>query len=154
MDLIAFQKSRDAELSEFEAEQLTLKRQYNEAISNAISEVDPDKRGELVKQILDVNKELSDGVREFVSKQTQGTSYDEKSVLELTNELIKYQKQYEQINSGNDKIKTLKLILSEDRDKLSSMQTQFNIMLGLTGVGILLIIFMIIKISITSSLPQ
>lgn len=154
MDIIAFQKNRDSELSAFETEQLGLKRQYNETISNAIAEIDPDKQSELVKQILDVNKELSNGVREFVSKQTQGTPYDEKSVVELTNELIKYQKQYEQINSGNDKIKTLKLILSEDRDKLSSMQTQFNIMLALSGVGILLIIFMILKISIVSSLPQ
>jgi vacuolar-type H+-ATPase subunit I/STV1 len=154
MDLIAFQKSRDAELSTFETEQIGLKQQYNETITNAISETDPDKQSELVKQILDVNKELSDGVREFVSKQSQGTPYDEKSVLALTNELIKYQKQYEQINSGNDKIKTLKLILSEDKDKLSSMQTQFNIMLGLTGLGIFLIVFMILKISITSSLPQ
>ena len=97
MDLVAFQKKRDNELSEFENDYFSQKQKYIAVISNAISETDPANQTELVDQILEINKELSSLVRDFISKQTQGTGYDEKSVLDLTNELIKYQQEYDQI---------------------------------------------------------
>jgi hypothetical protein len=154
MDLLAFQKNRDKELSDFETEYESQKQKYTSLISNAIAETDPDGQAVLVQAILDINKELSAQVRDFVSKQSQGTPYDEKSVLGLTNELIKYQKEYESIRSSSDKVTTLKIILNEDRNKLSSMRTQFNILLALIGISILIIIFMIFKMSITETVSS
>ena len=147
MDLVAFQKKRDNELSEFENDYFSQKQKYIAVISNAISETDPANQTELVDQILEINKELSSLVRDFISKQTQGTGYDEKSVLDLTNELIKYQQEYDQIRSNSDRIVTLKKILNEDKNKLSNLESQFNILLGLIGLGILIILFMIFKIA-------
>lgn len=147
MDLVAFQKKRDNELSEFENDYFSQKQKYVALISNAISETDPSEQSGLVEQILEINKELSSLVRDFISKQTQGTGYDEKSVLDLTNELIKYQQEYDQIRSNSDRIVTLKKILNEDKNKLSNLEGQFNILLGLIGVGILIILFMIFKIA-------
>jgi hypothetical protein len=154
MDLLAFQKSRDKELSDFETEYQSQKQKYAGLISNAIAETDPDGQTVLVQAILDINKELSAQVRDFVSKQSQGTPYDEKSVLGLTNELIKYQKEYESIRSSSDKVTTLKMILNQDTNKLSSMRTQFNVLLAIIGLAIVIIVFMIFKMSITQTVSS
>jgi hypothetical protein len=143
MDLLAFQKSRDKEFSDFESEQNILKQKYQSLISSAVSEIDPQEQSTLVEAILEVNKELSAQVRDFVSKQHQGVPYDEKSVLNLTNELIKYQKEYDSIRSATDRVTTLKMILNEDKDKVSYLRTQFNILLGVIGFSIAIIVFMI-----------
>lgn len=143
MDLLAFQKNRDKELSDFETEYQSQKQKYTSLISAAIAETDPEGQSTLVEAILEINKELSAQVREFVGKQSQGIPYDEKSVLGLTDELVKYQQEYESIRASSDRVLTLKKILSTDRDKVSSMRTQFNILLSIIGISIVVIIFMI-----------
>ena len=158
MDLLAFQKSRDEELSVFEKEYESQKQTYESLISSAISEIDPQEQSTLVQAILDINKNLSTMVHDFVAKQHEGLPYNEASVLDLTKDLIKYQQEYDSIRNTSDRVKTLKMILSENRNKLSSMRTQFNILLGVVGLGIVIIVFMIFtgtgSLSVPLSTPQ
>ena len=150
MDLIQYQKERDSELSDFEKKYSSQKQKYSQALTDAIYEKDPQKQGQLVQHILDVNSELASEVRAFVAKQHDGSNYDPKAVSHLTDELIKYQSEYTKIKNTSDMITTLKMILEDDKSKVSDLKFQFNIFLGILILSIITIIFMIFKMSFTS----
>jgi hypothetical protein len=148
MDIISYQKQRDADLKEFEEQYGALKEKYMAAISSAVYEDDIQKQAEFVKTVLELNANLSSEVRAFVSK--IGDNYDPKAVQHLTDDLIKYQEEYASIQHANDMTKTLEMILHEDQSKIKDIRFQFNLYIGLLIIGIAIILFYIFWLSMPS----
>jgi len=148
MDVMKFRDSRKTQLSEFENQYSTLKTEYSRVVLAAIQEKDAQKQEELVNQVLGLNSEMSDQLRSILSALNKGSaSFDAKTLDNLTQELISYQKQYTEIEQGKDRVNTLKLIHTSTKQKLADAQTMYTFYLVALIVLCFLIVFLIIRSS-------
>ncbi len=147
MDIIEYQKSRDKELQEFQESYGQLKARYSTLLSDAIYEQDPQKQAELVNSVLQVNSELASEVRAFISKAGDDSGYDPKTLDNLTADLLKFQQEYEEVRKSNDMVKTLDMILNQQKHKFEQITSQFNWLLGLLILAIVVVIFLIFRTS-------
>lgn len=145
MDIIKYQKDRDAELSEFKKEYTDLKVQYMRDLTDAIYEKDPEKQNELVQAVISTNTQLAQHVRDFLSK--AGSKYDPAVTSQLTKDIIDYQNETRELNESKHKTDTMQNLLTKNQSELDTLKTNFNIFLGLLIVGILVVIFLIFKSS-------
>ena len=145
MDIKRFQDARSTKLSSFENQYATLKKQYSDALLSAINEPDTTKRDPLVQKVLSLNTEMSSAVKDIMSSSNEGTEkFDAKTLSELTNDLIQYQKDYNEIQESKDKLETLKIIKNTTTDNLSSAEWMYNFYLfGLIAL-ILLVIYLVL----------
>ena len=130
MEIKEFRDSRNSRLDEFRESYNSLKSQYSSTLLAAIQESDPEKQQQLVSEVLGINAEMSNELREIISdlnKKTPG--FDPKTLEELTNDLIEYQKQYHEIQEGKDRLQTLKIIQADNQKKLTETRTMFNVYL-------------------------
>ena len=141
MDIQQYQKDRASELKAFKKEYDALKVEYTAVLTQAIYEKDPDVQNELIKQVLDINTQLASHVRDFVG-QANG-KFDPKTIGDLTNEIIAYQKEYAEIKSATNRTEVLKRILSRENDKLNTIMREFNIFFYLL-LGLILVIVILI----------
>lgn len=131
MEIKEFQDSRNSKLAEFEKGYNFLKTQYSSTLLSAIQEPDPAAQQQLISRILQLNSELSSQVRSILSDLNQGSgSFDPKTLDDLTNDLIEYQKQYHEIQNNKDKLQTLKLIYSTNKQKLKETEVMYNFYIG------------------------
>jgi uncharacterized membrane protein (DUF106 family) len=141
MDIKKFQDSRNTKLFGFEKQYTSLKNQYSSALSNAIKEPDVKKREPLVEKVLSINGQMSATVKDFMSSLNEGTEkFDPKTLSDLTNDLIQYQKDYNEIKESNDKLQTLKIIQNTTDANLSSAEWMYNLYL----FGLIALIFLVI----------
>jgi len=146
MDIKNFQDARGTVLATFEKQYAFLKKQYSTALSAAISEKDPKKREPLVQKVLSINSEMSSAVNRIMSSMNEGTEkFNPKTLTDLTNDLIQYQKEYNEITESKDKLQTLKIIQNTTADNLSSAEWMYNLYLfGLIGL-IVFVIYLILR---------
>lgn len=148
MDVKEFRDSRKIQLSEFETQYSALKTEYSRLVLAAIQEQDPQKQQELVTQILSLNSEMSEQLRGILSALNKGSGpFDPKTLDELTQELIAYQKQYSEIEQGKDRVNTLKLIHTSTKQKLSDAESMYTFYLIALVALCFLIVFLIIRSS-------
>jgi uncharacterized ion transporter superfamily protein YfcC len=83
-----------------------------------------------------MNSAMASEVRDFIAKEPES---------DLKPELAKIQKEFLKIQQASDRKKTLEMILNEDQNKIKSVQWQYQILLFLLGLCIIIIIFMIIR---------
>lgn len=141
MDIKKFQDSRSTTLANFEKQYASLKKQYSVALSAAIAEPDITKREPSVQKVLSINGELSAAVKDILSSVNQGTEkFDPKTLTDLTNDLIQYQKEYNEIHESKDKLQTLKIVLNTTSDNLSTAEWMYNFYL----FGLIALIFFVI----------
>lgn len=151
MEIKQFQDSRNAKLAEFQKEYNFLKTQYSSNLLAAIQEPDPAAQQKLISTVLQLNTELSSQLRGILTDMNQGSdSFDPKTLEDLTNDLIEYQKQYREIQDNKDKLKTLKMIYATNKEKLEETQTMYNIYLGALIVLTFLVIFLVFRTPGTS----
>jgi hypothetical protein len=157
MDVKQFQDSRNSKLAEFELGYNSLKREYSSSVLSAIKETDPAEQQSLISRILQINTELSSLVRDMITDINQGSdSFDPTTLDKLTNDLIEYQKQYNEIQTNKDKLQTLKLIYGSSKEKLKETEFMYNLYLIALIVLVFLVIFLVMKTSIstiTNSIP-
>lgn len=152
MEIKQFQTARDTKLAEFQKEYNFLKTQYSSTLLAAIQEPDPASQQKLVSTVLQLNTELSNQVRSILTDLNQGSdSFDPKTLDDLTNDLIEYQKQYQEIQNNKDKLQTLKQIYATNKEKLKETTLMYNIYLGAL---ILLTFLVIIYVMRTSSVSN
>jgi len=151
MDIQQYQKDRAAELKAFKKEYDVLKVQYTSVLTQAIYEKDPDAQNELIKQVLDINSQLAAHVRDFVG-QANG-KFDPKTISDLTNEILAYQKEYEEIKSATNRTEVLQRVLSRENEKLNIIMGEFNIFFYMLLGMILLIVMLIFMTPGPSSQP-
>lgn len=143
MDISQVQKQRDAELEKFKQEYSESKQKYLELMQESTQEPDSEKQAVLVGQVLEINSELAKQVRDFVHSQPESGNTD------LTSELIKIQKEYNEIGQSTDRRKTLEMILNEDRNKVQRLKWQFDIVIFFLILSICVILFIILRVSIS-----
>lgn len=155
MDVKEFVDSRNRELSEFDKSYKFLKQSYSTSLAAAIQEQDPSKQQELIQQVLQVNSEMVESLREILSKLNQGQdSFNPKTLDELTADLIKYQKDYAEIEKTKDKVQTLKLIQANNTKKLQEATTMYYVYIVALIVLVFLITYLVFKTSFTSVIQQ
>jgi len=146
MDIKKYQSDRASELKAFQKEYAELKTQYNTFLSNAVYETDTGKQAELVKQVLSINSGLAKHVRDFV--QSSKGKFDPALISELTADIIKYQKEFEAIQTSSDKAVALRNILNKEKNQLNTLHSQFDVYLGVLLGGIILILILIFRTSL------
>jgi hypothetical protein len=152
MDIKEFQQSRDSKLAEFQKEYNFLKTQYSSTLLAAIQEQDPEAQQKLISTLLKINEELSNQVRTIITDINQGSqSFDPKTLDDLTNDLIEYQKQYHEIQNNKDKLQTLKLIYSTNKSKLQETTFMYNMYLAALIILTFVVIYFVMKTSTVSS---
>lgn len=155
MDVKEFVDSRNRELDDFNKTYTFLKQSYSTSLAAAIQEQDPAKQQDLIQQVLQVNSEMVGSLREILSKLNQGQdSFNPKTLDELTADLIKYQKDYAEIEKTKDKVQTLKLIQSETTKKLQEATTMYYVYIVALIVLVFLITYLVFKTSFTSVIQQ
>lgn len=132
MDVQKFRDSREAELSDFKKQYNFLKTEYSSALSSAINEKDPASQQSLIQQVLQLNSSMASELRDIIGKLNQGApGFDPKELDQLTQDLIQYQKDYEDIEKSKDKVNTLKLIHEGNAKKLGIAMTMYNVYIGI-----------------------
>lgn len=153
MDVQAFQESRKAQLDDFMAEYGKLKTQYNAAISAAISQRDTTAQKTQIQTVLDTNAALSELVKNIIGALTAGTSEIDTATLDqLTADLIKYQKDYEELQNSTDQVKTLKMIQATTNSDLQNALTMYNWYLIALCFLCLVVIMLAIRAAWTTSI--
>lgn len=146
MEIKDFQESRNAQLIEFDKSYDFLKKEYSRSLLAAINEKDPAAQQQLISTVLNINSELSSLVSDILSELNKGTEgVDPKTLDDLTNDLIIYQQQYQQIQMNKDKLQTLKLIYSSNKTKLETVTNMYNIYLGILVLLTFLVLFLVIR---------
>jgi hypothetical protein len=146
MDISKYQRDRASELKQFHTDYTDLKTQYNTLLSRAVYETDTGIQATLVKQVLSVNSSLAAHVREFI--QGSRGKFDPELISELSADIIRYQKEFEDIQSASDKTTVLKNVLDKEKNQLNALHTQFDLYLGLLLGGIVIILILIFRTSL------
>jgi hypothetical protein len=95
-----------------------------------------------------MNSELSSHVKSFIGSIGK-KNYSSTTVEDLTKEIIEYQEEHTSLEKATDEVQTLKDILSARNDSLGSIKFEYNILLSILLVAIVVVLFMIMR----SSLP-
>jgi len=148
MDILQYQEDRTSELTEFEKEYSDLKAEYMSLLSDAIYEKDPEKQALMVKMVLQLNSDLSGHVKSFIGSIGK-KKYASTTVEDLTKEIIEYQEEHTSLEKATDEVQTLKDILATRKDSLKSVKYEYNILLAILLVAIVVVLFMIMR----SSMP-
>jgi hypothetical protein len=121
MDVKKFQDSRNSELDSFKKQYDFLKKEYSDALMSAIKETDPSQQLILIGRVQEINGNLAKELHSIINVLNKGsTGFDAKELDDLTADLIKYQKDYAEIEKSKDKVATLKLIRERTAEKLKT----------------------------------
>ena len=146
MDIIQYQKSRDAESDAFQKAYDAMKVKYLSTLTAAAYEQDPQKQAQLVQSVLQLNAELASEVRAFIASDIgQKKGYDESLLTKISNDLTKYQNEYNDIKSSSDMVATLQKILDANTKTLEKVKAEYNIYLILLILGILVLLYLIFQ---------
>ena len=132
MEVKKFQDSRNTELDAFKKQYQFLKKEYSDALLSAIKESDPAQQQVLLRRIQQINGSLTAELHGIINVLNKGsTGFDAKELDDLTADLIKYQKDYGEIEKSKDKVATLKLIRTRTEDNLKSATFMYYIYIAI-----------------------
>lgn len=155
MEIKEFQAGRNSRLNEFQTRYAFLKQEYNSAVLAAIQEPNPSKQQELVARVLSINADLSKEIRDILTEIYRGSEVVPSTTMDqLTEDLIKYQQQYSEIEKGKDRLQTLKLISTTNNKKLSDTNLMFNIYIGLLVFLLLIIGYLVFRTNLRYALSS
>jgi hypothetical protein len=155
MEIKQFENERNEKISAFQKSYNSLKTEYSSTLLAAIQEKDPERQQQLISRVLQINSDLSEAIRETVTDMNKGTDRINSTTLDkLTQDLIQYQKQYQDIQDTKNKVETLKRIYSTDEQKFKDASMMYNIYLFALLIVIFLIIFLVISTPISSAIQS
>jgi hypothetical protein len=153
MDLVAFHDSRQTDLQNFQTHYAELKSQYSTAVAAAIQEPDTTAQNNLIQRVLTLNQNMTEQIRGIIGILGKGTTdIDTATMDSLTADLIKYQRQYSDLNKSMDKLQTLKMIQTTTQSNLAMAMTTYNVYLIALCVLCLAVIMLAIRAAWTTSL--
>jgi hypothetical protein len=153
MDVKKFQDSRKAQLADFQLKYNALKLEYSQTLQAAIAEEDDLKQQELIQTILSLNSEMSGELRSILGELNKGSgSFDPKTLDQLTNDLIEYQKQYDEISKGKDQVQTLKVIQASTAQNLEQATSMYTMYLVALLTLCFLIVILVFRVAVISDI--
>jgi hypothetical protein len=148
MEVKEFRDSRKTELDEFQKKYTFLKQEYSKTLSQAIQEKDSSVQDQLIAQIKQINSQLVEEISLILGILNKGSEdFDPKTLDDLTNELIQYQKEYAELEKSRDKVNTLKMIKTNTLAKLNSETWSFYFYISVLILLCFFIVFLIIQSS-------
>jgi hypothetical protein len=151
MDVKKFQDSRKTELDLFKKEYKFLKGEYSRELSSAISESDPSKQELLINKVQQINSELVKELHSLLDNATKGEGrFKSKELDDLTADIIRYQKEYAEIEKSKNRVETLKIIYSDNTEQLKNAEYIYYIYLAI----LILISFYICYLVLTTSIAR
>ena len=155
MEVKQFVDSRHAKLDEFQKTYRYLKSQYSSTVLSAINERDPAKQQDLIQRVLSINSEMVAALRDILGDLNRGQgSFNPKTIDELTNELIEYQKEYAEIERTKDRVNTLKLIHSSSKKRLADAETMYTFYMIALVVLALIVAYLVIRTGWVTTVAQ
>ena len=148
MDIKNFQDTRNQKLLDFNERFNFLKQEYTNALNMTLLEEDPKNQPLLVSRVQQLNTQMTDELREIITELTKQQD-QEGSIDDLTQQLIQYQKDYNEIQ-----LTTLKLIKNSNSKTLNEAQTMYWVYLGGLLLLTFLIIFNVFKVSFSSGVES
>ena len=110
-------------------------QEYSDALSAAIKETDPAQQLVLISRVQQVNGNLAEELHSIINVLNKGsTGFDAKELDDLTADLIKYQKDYAEIEKSKDKVATLKLIRDRTAEQLKSATFMYYVYIAILVV--------------------
>ena len=146
MEIKQFENERNEKISAFQKSYNSLKTEYSSTLLAAIQEKDPAQQQELVSRVLQLNSDLTESIREIVGQISKGTESISSTTLDqLTQDLIDYQKQYQEIQDTKNKVETLKRIYATNKQKFTEVSFMYNMYLFALLAVIVIVIILIIR---------
>jgi len=118
MDIQQYQLDRENDFQTFKSQYDELNAQYVNSLTQAVYD------SSKVQEVLDLNKSLANLVNQFISESQ--TKIDTEIIKKLTDDIITYQKEYEEIKNSQGRSKTLISILNKENLKLQSIRDEFT----------------------------
>ena len=148
MEVKEFRDSRKIELDEFQKKYTFLKKEYSKTLSRAIQEKDSSVQDQLIAQVKQINSQLVEEIRLILSVLNKGSDkFEPKTLDDLTNDLIKYQKEYAELEKTRDRVNTLKLIKTNTLERLNSETWSFYLYVSILVLLCFFIVFFVIRSS-------
>lgn len=145
MDPSEFRTERNKQLTEFQKRYADLKAQYSASVVNALQEQDRPRQCMQIKQVLDTNKQITSLLKSFSGTVDPGTCASNPSLKPmLQSDLEKYNKQYEEIQQGQDQLSGLKYAIEQTKEKTKEIREQFSWYFVLIAVSVLVLIFIVL----------
>jgi hypothetical protein len=155
MDIKKFQDSRNKELTNFKKQYQFLKSEYSAALSAAIKEPDPNEQLILVQRVQQINAQLVNEVHNIINILNKGTNdFQSKELDDLTNDLIKYQKEYTEIEKSKDKVVTLKLIHTNTSEKLDNATFMYYVYIAILVILSVYVAYLVLTTTWTQTLKS
>lgn len=145
MDIQVYQENREKDMEAFKSEYDDLKAQYARYLADSV--YDPSN----IDQVLETNKLLVELVNKFIAESQ--TKFDPKTIQDLTQQIIMYQKEYQEIKTSQQQTTTLKNILNKENISLTNIQSEFNTYLWIF-FGLVLILILLIFTVPSGYLPE
>jgi hypothetical protein len=146
MEIKEFENERNEKIAEFQKSYNFLKSEYSSSLLAAIQEKDPAQQQELISRVLQLNTDLTAAIREIVGDVSKGTDKFSSTTLDkLTQDLIEYQKHYQDIQQTKNKVETLKRVYSTDKQKLQETSFMYNVYLFALLAVIFVVIFLVMR---------
>ena len=153
MNASEFQAGRNTQLTEFQKQYTDLKSQYSSAVVNALKEQDRPRQCMQIKQALDTNKRITALLKSFRGTVDPGTCKANPNLKPtLQADLEKYNKQYEEIQQGQDQLSGLKYAIEQTKEKTKDIREQFSWYFVLLVVSVLALLFIVLFRSTSSSI--
>lgn len=150
MNASEFQSARGERLKAFDRDYIALKQNYDVALNTAINEQDRPTQCQRIKEVLDVNKKMSQLVQEVLVGSEEGTcklSVDR--VRQLRNDIEMYKQQYADIQQGKDRVYALRQALSKEEERVNIVKGAQALYLGLLALILIVLVVLVIRASLT-----
>ena len=155
MEVKSFQDSRNKELEEFQKRYQFLKSEYSSTLASAINESDANQQQILIQRVQQINKQLTEELHSIIGTLNKGSpGFSPKKLEDLTEELIKYQNDYSEIEKSNDKVKTLTLILNNTKENLGKAENMYYVYIGLLLILTVYICYLVFSSSFASKVVK
>jgi len=138
MDIKQYQENREKDMQAFKSEYDDLKAQYIRYLADSV--YDPSN----IDHVLETNKLLVELVTKFINESQH--KFDVKTIQDLTQQIISYQKEYQEIKTSQHQTATLKNILNKENVSLTNIQTEFNTYLWIFFSLVLILILLIFTV--------
>lgn len=145
MNASEFQSERGKHLTDFQKQYSDLKSQYSSAVVNALKEQDRPRQCMQIKQALDTNKKITSLLKSFSGTVDPGTCKTNPNLKPtLQADLEKYNKQYEEIQHGQDQLSGLKYAIEQAKEKTKDIREGFSWYFVLIVLSVIILIFVVL----------
>ena len=133
-----------------------LRAQYKGTLSQALKEADPDKRKELVLQLIDLNQKMNEVVASMMNVTAQMESRVSLDDLNthLSDELVRIQQEAQSLHSSRGEVEVLRRLASQQKEQTEGDKVTLYLYLGALVLGLFLIVLSVLNSSfLTPAMP-